>query len=141
MEELAALGTVRARSPVIDSAPMGAARRRFANAVAELESDLSPPELLRELKRLERGFGRRPGQAWGDRVLDCDIAAWSGGVWRSRELGIPHAGLAQRDFVLVPACAIAPGWRDPKSGLALRHLQARLTRPQALLRDRTRSDP
>ena len=141
MEELAALGTVRARSPVIDSAPIGAARRRFANAVAQLESELSPPDLLRELKRLERAFGRRRGRAWGDRVLDLDIAAWSDGVWHSQDLTIPHAGLAQRDFVLGPACAIAPGWRDPKSGLTLRHLQARLTRPQAVLRDRTRSDP
>ena len=141
MEELSALGTVTRRSPVITSAPIGPARRRFANAVAELESDLKPRQLLRELKRLERAFGRRRGQAWGDRVLDCDIAAWSGGVWRSRVLTIPHARLVKRDFVLGPACVIAPGWRDPGSGLALQHLQARLTRPRTLPRDRTRSDP
>jgi len=141
MEELAALGTVTARSPVIDSAPMGAAQRRFANAVAEMESDLSPPALLRELKRLERSFGRRRGQAWGDRVLDLDIVLWSGGKWRSRSLQIPHAGLASRDFVLEPARTIAPHWRDPVTTLTIRQLHARLTRPRPLLRDRTRSDP
>ena len=64
MEELSALGTVRIRSAVIDSAPIGPARRTFANAVAVLESDLSPPGLVRARKRLEREFGRRRGRAW-----------------------------------------------------------------------------
>ena len=135
MEELSALGTVRARSPVIASAPIGAARRTFANAVATLESDLTPPALLRELKRLEREFGRRRGRAWGDRVLDLDIVLWSGGVWRAGDLHIPHRGLAQRDFVLGPATAIARDWRVPSAGLSLRHLHARLTRPRALPSD------
>jgi len=141
MEELSALGTVRRRSPVIASAPIGPAQRRFANAVAALETELSPPDLLGELKALETAFGRRRGQAWGDRVLDLDIVLWSGGVWHSRSLRIPHRGLAERGFVLGPAAAIAPGWRTPGSGLTLRQLQARLTRPRTLLRDRTRSDP
>ena len=141
MEELSALGTVTSRSPVIASAAIGPARRRFANAVAELESDFAPSELLGELKRLERAFGRRHGQAWGDRVLDCDIVLWSGGAWLGDDLAIPHPAFAQRSFVLGPACAIAASWRDPVTGLSLRQLHARLTRPRPLLRDRTRSDP
>lgn len=135
MEELAALGTVVARSPVIDSAPMGAARRRFANAAAVLESDVAPPELLAHLKAMEHAFGRRGGQAWGDRVLDLDIVLWSGGIWESRQLQIPHDGFAKRAFVLTPACAVAPGWRDPKSGRTVKQLHTCLTRPHALLRD------
>lgn len=142
MEECAALGTVTARSPVIASAPMGAASRRFANAALVLESDLTPPALLAALKRMEREFGRRPGQRWGDRVLDCDIVLWSGGVWRSGgrsgrgagRLTIPHPAFAQRAFVLTPARAIAPDWRDPVSGLTLAHLHARLTRRRPLPR-------
>ena len=135
MEELSALGTVRVRSAVIDSAPIGPARRIFANAVAVLESDLSPPALLRALKRLEREFGRRRGRAWGDRVLDLDIVLWSGGAWNARDLRIPHPGLVERAFVLDPATAIVPEWRDPDTGLSLRQLQARLTRPRPLLRE------
>jgi 2-amino-4-hydroxy-6-hydroxymethyldihydropteridine diphosphokinase len=138
MEEIAALGTVTARSPVIASAPMGAARRRFANAALVLESDFAPSSLLAALKRMEREFGRRPGQRWGDRVLDCDIVLWSGGVWASGGLtgglAIPHPAFAARDFVLTPACAIAADWRDPKRGLSLAHHQARLTRPRPLPR-------
>ena len=134
MEECAALGTVTARSPVIASAPVGAAQRRFANAALVLESDLTPPALLAACKRMEREFGRRRGQRWGDRVLDCDIVLWSGGVWRSADLAIPHPAFAQRPFVLTPARAIAPDWRDPVSGLTLAHLHARLTRRRPLPR-------
>jgi 2-amino-4-hydroxy-6-hydroxymethyldihydropteridine diphosphokinase len=134
LEECAALGTVTARSPVIATPPMGAARRRFANAALVLESELAPPSLLAALKRMEAEFGRRRGQRWGDRVLDLDIVLWSGGRWVSPGLAIPHPAFAQRRFVLDPACAIAPGWRDPVSGLTLAHHHARLTRPRPLLR-------
>jgi 2-amino-4-hydroxy-6-hydroxymethyldihydropteridine diphosphokinase len=138
MEECAALGTVTARSPVIASAAMGAARRRFANAALVLQSELTPPALLAGLKRMEREFGRRRGQRWGDRVLDLDIVLWSGGVWRSGAgiwgLIVPHPAFAERRFVLAPARRIAPNWRDPVSGLALAQLHARLTRPRPLPR-------
>jgi 2-amino-4-hydroxy-6-hydroxymethyldihydropteridine diphosphokinase len=135
MEECASLGTVTARAPVIATAPMGPSRRRFANAALLLQSELDPPSLLAALKRMEREFGRRRGgQRWGDRVLDCDIVLWSGGAWSSPGLAIPHPAYAQRHFVLTPACAIAPQWRDPITGLTLLRSQARLTRPRPLPR-------
>lgn len=134
MEELSAFGTVTARSAVLATPPMGAARRRFANAALVLESELAPSALLAALKHTERAFGRRRGQRWGDRVLDCDIVLWSGGIWRSSGLAIPHPAFAERRFVLEPACAIAPHWPDPRCGLTLAHLQARLTRPRPLPR-------
>jgi 2-amino-4-hydroxy-6-hydroxymethyldihydropteridine diphosphokinase len=134
MEELAAFGTVLARSPVIASTPLGAARRRFANAALVLESELAPPALLAALKRTEREYGRRAGQRWGDRVLDLDIILWSGGRWSSPGLAIPHPEFRRRGFVLGPARAIARGWRDPVSGLNLEQLHARLTRRRPLPR-------
>jgi 2-amino-4-hydroxy-6-hydroxymethyldihydropteridine diphosphokinase len=134
MEECAALGTVLARAPVIASAPMGAAQRRFANTALVLESELTPPALLAAIKRMEREFGRRRGQRWGDRVLDVDIVLWSGGRWASKGLAIPHPAFASRAFVLGPACAIVRDWRDPVSGLTLAQLHARLTRPRPLPR-------
>ena len=138
MEELAAFGTVSARSSVMATPPLGAARRRFANAALVLATELAPPALLAALKHTERAFGRRRGRRWGDRVLDCDIVLWSGGVWRSgvrdKDLAIPHPAFAARAFVLDPACRIAPHWRDPRSGLTLAQSQARLTRPRPLPR-------
>lgn len=138
MEEFAAFGTVIARARVIASAPLGAARRQFANAALVLKSDLTPPALLAACKRTERAFGRRAGKRWGDRVLDCDIVLWSGGNWRSggasSGLVIPHPAYRNRAFVLGPAAAIASRWRDPVSGLTIAQLHARLTSPRPLPR-------
>ena len=134
MEELSALGTVTARSPIIDSLAMGAAARSFANAAAIVESELDPDTMLAALKRMEREFGRRAGQRWGDRVLDLDIVLWNGGIWSSPLLGVPHPQFRVRDFVLGPARRIAGDWRDPETGLSVRQLYARLTKPAPMPR-------
>ncbi|KQN26845.1 7,8-dihydro-6-hydroxymethylpterin-pyrophosphokinase [Sphingomonas sp. Leaf33] len=114
-------------APVMTSAPVGPSLRRYANTVAILDSDLTPPEMLAWLKRIERSFGRRRGRRWGARVIDLDIILWSGGAWSGRDLTIPHPHFRERDFVLTPLAAIAPDWRDPVSGLTVRQLRARLT--------------
>jgi len=114
-------------SPIILNSAIGGAGRDFANAVALIESDLDPPEMLRRLKALEREFGRRPGKRWATRVLDLDIALWSGGRWRSRALRIPHPELARRGFVLQPLAAVAPRWRV-MGPVTVGHLSQRLAR-------------
>ncbi|HEY8434588.1 MAG TPA: 2-amino-4-hydroxy-6-hydroxymethyldihydropteridine diphosphokinase [Sphingomicrobium sp.] len=113
-------------SPIMINPAHGPAGRDFANGVAVVESDLDPPRMLSELKRIERAFGRRPGKRWGPRVLDLDIALWSGGKYRSRSLTIPHVELARRSFVLQPLAAIAPNWTV--GALTIRHLASRLAR-------------
>jgi len=114
-------------SPIILNAAHGGAGRDFANAVALVESDLDPPELLKRLKTTERDFGRRRGRRWGPRVLDLDIVLWSGGGWRSRRLNVPHPQLAKRSFVLQPLAVVASNWRV-RGPLTVRHLAARLAR-------------
>ena len=114
-------------SPIVLNAAHGGAGRDFANAVALIESELEPPDLLRRLKEIEHQFGRRPGRRWGPRVLDLDLVLWSGGKCRSRRLTIPHPQLARRSFVLEPLAAIAPGWRI-RGSLTARHLAHRLAR-------------
>lgn len=112
-----------AASPIVASAPLGPSRRTYANAAALVESALAPPDMLAHCKALERRFGRRAtGQRWGARTLDLDLALWSGGVWQSRALTIPHSQLVRRSFVLAPLAAIAPRWRHPASGHAIAHL-------------------
>jgi 2-amino-4-hydroxy-6-hydroxymethyldihydropteridine diphosphokinase len=130
LERLGAEGLkIVAAAPAIASDPIGPSIRRYANSAAIVETPLEPPELLALLKRIERGFGRRPGgQRWRARVLDLDIVLWSGGTYVDRTLTIPHPLFRKRDFVLRPASAIAPYWRDPVTGLTLRQLHARLTR-------------
>jgi 2-amino-4-hydroxy-6-hydroxymethyldihydropteridine diphosphokinase len=114
-------------SPIILSRAVGPGGRDYANAVALIESNLEPAELLRRLKQIERAFGRRPGKRWGPRVLDLDILLWSGGKFRSRALTIPHREIETRSFVLDPLAAIAPGWRV-RGPLSVRHLAHRLAR-------------
>jgi len=123
---------VLAQSAIIESAPIGPSRRRYANAAVIADSLLSPPAMLDALKSLERGFGRRQGgKRWSARVLDLDIVLWTGGVWGEPELIIPHPAFRERDFVLRPAAEIAGTWRDPISGLTLRQLSFRLGRQGA----------
>ncbi|GAA0271207.1 hypothetical protein GCM10009127_09220 [Alteraurantiacibacter aestuarii] len=122
------LGEVVARSPIIDSAPVGPSLRLYANAVLAMESRLSPDEMLYSLQHAEAQLGReRRGARWRARVIDLDIVLWSGGVVAQTDLAIPHPLFRERDFVLGPAAAIAPDWRDPVTGLTLRQLYARLT--------------
>ena len=123
-------GTVLRAAPVLRSAAVGPSLRRYANGAALIETGLDPEALLAELKSIEHIFGRRTGgQRWTSRVLDLDIVLWSGGPWASADLSVPHPLFRTRFFVLKPAAAIAPDWRDPLTGLTLRQLAARLARP------------
>lgn len=120
---------VDARAPIIETPPLGPSRRRFANAAAVVRTKLAPEDLLRKLQKIERRFGRkRRGVRWGARVLDLDIVLWSGGAFASKRLVVPHPRFRERLFVLKPALSIAPGWRDPLTGLSIRHLNARATK-------------
>lgn len=127
-------GRVTARSAILTSDPIGPSLRRYANAAALIDSEFAPPAMLDALKAIERDFGRRRGRRWGARTLDLDIVLWSGGRWRARTLTIPHAAFRDRDFVLTPAAAIAPDWRDPLTGLTLRQLRTRLTTSRSVPR-------
>ena len=112
-------------SPIVLNKAIGGAGRDFANGVALVESRLGPRAMLVELKSIEKDFGRRPGRRWGSRVLDLDLIAWDGGRFAERGLVIPHPRLEERNFVLGPLSAIAPGWKI-KQGLSARHLASRL---------------
>ncbi len=126
---------VVARAPVLLTEPVGPSLRRYANSAAIVETALDPEALLTALKRIERALGRRPGgQRWTARVLDLDVVLWSGGAFAGPGLTVPHPRFRERGFVLAPAAAIAAAWRDPITGLTVRHLHARLTRPRPVRR-------
>jgi 2-amino-4-hydroxy-6-hydroxymethyldihydropteridine diphosphokinase len=124
---------VFAQSPVVASLAIGPSQRTYANAAAIIASPLDPPALLERLHEIEAHFGReRRGQRWRARVLDLDILLWSGGIWADGALAIPHPAMRWRRFVLTPAAMIAPNWRDPVTGLTIRHLQTRFNQPKPL---------
>ncbi len=125
VEALRGLGTIEAVSAIRATPALGPAGRSFANAAALLASDLAPDDMLGALQEVERDFGRRGGRRWGPRVLDLDIILWSEGAWGGVPT-LPHPEFRRRRFVLAPLAEIAPGWRDPLTGLSVRQLLFRL---------------
>jgi 2-amino-4-hydroxy-6-hydroxymethyldihydropteridine diphosphokinase len=87
------------------------------NAVAEVESRLSPEALLKRLHIIERLAGRRRTLRWGPRTLDLDLIDYHGVIRRSAPPVLPHPGIAERIFVLAPIAEIAPHWRHPETRL------------------------
>ena len=113
-------------SPIIRSRPIGPSQREYANAAAVVACADEPKQVLLKLQGIESEYRRRrTGAPWRRRQLDLDIILWSGGAWASPDLVIPHPLFRQRGFVLQPAATVAPGWRDPLTGLTLRQLAAR----------------
>ncbi len=88
----------------------------FVNAVAEIETDLEPEELLAALHAIEAGFGRRRSVRNAPRTLDLDLIAYHDQTREGEGLGLPHPRLSGRAFVLGPLVEIAPDWRHPLSG-------------------------
>ncbi len=85
----------------------------FLNAVLEMDTLLNPEELLYLLNSIEAEAGRERIIHWGPRTLDLDILFYDDLILSSDDLNIPHIGIAQRDFVLVPMNEIAPGLVHP----------------------------
>lgn len=133
---LGEIGRIVATGPILTTEPIGPSLREYANSALLIESRLTPPDMLRALKAIEADLGRRRHRRWGARTIDIDIILWSGGRWSNRWLHIPHRAFRTRDFVLSPLLAIGPRWSDPLSGLAIRHLHARLRKAAPLPRPR-----
>ena len=109
--------TVRAVSDLIETPPYGVTDQDdFLNGCLELETLLTPRELLRELNRIEAEAGRERTVHWGPRTLDLDIIFYDDEVIREKDLCIPHVDMHNRRFVLEPLSQIAPYMRHPVYG-------------------------
>lgn len=96
----------------------------FINAVAELTTTLTPDALLTQLRTLEYQQGRtRDGQLNQPRNLDLDLLLFGDYTCTSNHLTIPHPGLAERAFVIIPLAEIAPQLRLP-NGIRVTELAA-----------------
>lgn len=98
------------RSSLYRSAPFGGIEQPdFVNAVAALLTQLSAHEMLAELQQIERHRGRERDEVrWGPRVLDLDLLVYANLTTDETDLIIPHPGIAERNFVLLPLKEIAP---------------------------------
>lgn len=109
------------------------------NAVALIETRLTPVALLQHLHGIEAEFDRRRETRWGARTLDLDLLSMDDLVlpdqrafrrWQElapeaqkaqapEGLVLPHPRLQDRGFVLMPAAEVAPDWRHPVLGLSI----------------------
>ena len=108
---------VVAVSKFINTAPYGYAEQEdFLNGCIELETLLTPHELLELLHEIENKAGRVRHERWGPRTLDLDIVFYDDILMSDDTLRIPHAEAHKRDFVLIPLCEIAPNKLHPTLG-------------------------
>jgi 2-amino-4-hydroxy-6-hydroxymethyldihydropteridine diphosphokinase len=117
---------VLARSSLYESAPLGPQdQSNFINAVIKIETALSPLALLKTCQELELKHGRIKRRHWGERSLDVDILLYGNEIIDLAELHIPHQGLKERSFVLLPLAEIEPELVLP-SGETIRDLSQNL---------------
>lgn len=113
----------------------GVPQDNFYNAVARIDTTLSPFLLLDELKRVETEvFKRKPSQRWGGRSMDLDILIYGELVLDSDRLTIPHPRLAERRFALQPLADLAPDLVHPVLGKTVAQLLAALTATEKVVK-------
>jgi 2-amino-4-hydroxy-6-hydroxymethyldihydropteridine diphosphokinase len=110
---------VMAVSRVYETVPVGGPEQHpYLNAVAVLETDRNPRQLLDLLLATEAGLGRIRAERWGPRTADLDLLLYDGPPIDSPELTVPHPRARERAFVLVPLCDADPFARFPDGELA-----------------------
>jgi 2-amino-4-hydroxy-6-hydroxymethyldihydropteridine diphosphokinase len=107
-----------ARSSLYGSKPMGPADQPdYVNAVAAVDTRMPAAELLQALAQIEDRQGRERGAAqWGPRTLDLDLLLYGEQRIATPTLTVPHPGMHERDFVLVPLAEIAGDLDVPGHG-------------------------
>ena len=102
VQKLATLGTVKT-SKLYQSPPMGPQDQpNYLNAVVQLQTDLAPLALLDQLQSFEQESGRVRLRHWGERTLDLDLLVYGQQHIHNARLTVPHIGLFERDFVVIP---------------------------------------
>ncbi|MCC7146939.1 MAG: 2-amino-4-hydroxy-6-hydroxymethyldihydropteridine diphosphokinase [Phycisphaeraceae bacterium] len=117
-------------SPIYETQPVGPGPQpAYLNAVALVETSLSPRELLGELLTIEKKAGRTaPHPHWGPRTLDLDILMFGTRVLSDDKLLVPHPLMHDRWFVLKPLADLDAGAVHPVLQMTIGELLAELER-------------
>lgn len=92
----------------------GPPQEKFLNTVVELDTPLTPQQLLSSLQAIERDLGRQPSrERWGPRPIDLDLLLYEDRVVTGARLTVPHPRLHERRFVLEPLAELAPAVTHP----------------------------
>lgn len=119
--------TVEVASPCYETEPAYVLDQpRFYNLVCRATTTLTPLDVLRALKLIEKDLGRLVTVRYGPREIDLDLLFYGDLILDLPELTVPHPRLQERAFVLVPLADIAPELLHPKLGLTISALRDKL---------------
>jgi len=106
------------RSSLYRGKPMGPADQPdYVNAVVAMDTLLSPEDFLAALRRIEDLQGReRGGDKWGPRIIDLDLLLYGKVKIDTADLTVPHPGIRERDFVIIPLAELAGDLNVPGQG-------------------------
>ena len=106
---------VTKQSSIYETAPIGYTDQpNFLNLCLEIETELSPQQLLKHCLDIEQQLHRVREIRWGPRTLDIDILLYSDDIIETDNLSIPHPRMQERAFVLIPLNDIASDKKDPR---------------------------
>jgi 2-amino-4-hydroxy-6-hydroxymethyldihydropteridine diphosphokinase len=101
-------------SSIYESKPFGNVKQdNYYNRVVRINTNLEPIDLFKLLKNIENEIGRTKTERWGPREIDLDILLYDNLVYSDDTLKIPHIGIQERDFVIVPLTEIEPEITHP----------------------------
>lgn len=115
------IGVIKLSSPVYETPPWGfVSKHPFWNRVLVVFTRLLPHEVLQEIRRIEKKFGRqRDKDVYLSRKMDIDILFYDHLVIATEDLTIPHPLIGQRRFVLAPLADILSGFNHPVTGKSI----------------------
>lgn len=117
------VGPVIKASKLYETAPWGDVDQpNYLNQALEMETNLSPAELLKTIKTIEKELGRTNTEKWKARIIDIDVLFYAHLKISTPELTIPHAHIHRRNFVLIPLMEIAPLKKHPVLGKTIEEL-------------------
>lgn len=109
------VGTILQASKIYESAAWGKEDQPdFLNQVVKIQTALNPHALLEKLIWAETSLGRLRDIKWGERIIDIDILFYEKEIIDDNALTIPHPGIPQRKFTLLPLVEIAPELVHPE---------------------------
>lgn len=113
ISRLSDLGRVLKKSSLYATKPWGVVDQPdFINAVAALDTNLGPRDLLDGLLAIERSMGRERLIRWGPRIIDLDILTFANQTVSEEGLTIPHPHMNERAFVLIPLAEIDENYAE-----------------------------
>jgi 2-amino-4-hydroxy-6-hydroxymethyldihydropteridine diphosphokinase len=107
-------GAILRSSSIYKTAAWGNIRQPdFYNLVIEINTALTPPQLLEKILAIETLMGRQRFEKWGPRIMDIDMLFYHQVVSSTATLKLPHPGIPERNFTLIPLAEIAPLFWHP----------------------------